>query len=482
MSNPDPNADATLKTLELDPGELVPHFWGARNRFAVHLGHSQTQIRITPTAAAPGAVIKVGNTVVASGETSQPLNLDTGLNRVQIEVTAADGETRQSYLLKVIRAAHSLDWEQLVETAPFAPRDSAGELVFDNAMWIVGGYLPEVVGDVWRSADGVNWEQVGNVPDDAGVNVPVNFVYHGRMWISSNTGKFYSSTDGATWELVNEHPLWAGRYGVGSAVFADRMWALAGSGGGLHNDVWSSTDGVTWNLETDHAPWSPRQPFGTVTVHRDRLWVVGGGITSYEPFRAYRDVWSSANGRDWELATDQAPWPARVWSCCETYRDRMWLLGGFRAQPTWNNFNDIWYSADGATWQQLETEHVWEPRHELSAYVFNDALWVVAGNMWPLKNDVWRLRIPGFTFTSTPIIEDYAGALYTYHAHADFHADTASLRYSIVEGPEWLTVDTRTGVVRGTPVAKGDCRVVLEARTDAGEIAQQSYTLHITQL
>jgi hypothetical protein len=75
------------------------------------------------------------------------------------------------------------------------------------------------------------------------------------------------------------------------------------------------------------------------------------------------------------------------------YRDRMWLLGGWSNNPA-SNWNDVWHSADGKTWTELKTETVWAKRHEHSAYVFQDKMWVVAGHAQPLRNDVWSLELP----------------------------------------------------------------------------------------
>jgi len=40
------------------------------------------------------------------------------------------------------------------------------------------------------------------------------------------------------------------------------------------------------------------------------------------------------------------------------------------------------------------SETVWSSRHEPTCYVYDDSLWVVAGNHWPVQNDVWRLTLP----------------------------------------------------------------------------------------
>jgi hypothetical protein len=308
------------------------------------------------------------------------------------------------------------------------------------------------VGDVWSSADGADWTRVGAIPCSHGVNIPVNFVYDGKMWVACNAGEFFSSSDGATWTLVTENTPWAGRYATGGAVFNGRMWAMGGrlKGGDIYNDIWSSADGANWTMESAAAPWSRRQLFSMLTVHDGRMWILGGGITNYHPFRAYNDVWSSADGKTWAKVCDETPWPARTWSSAVEYRNRLWVLTGFRAEPTWNNFNDVWYSADGARWDQLVSDPIWTPRHEVSVYVFDGRLWVVAGNSWPLTNDVWRLDIPGLSFLTQPVIEDFAGAQYTYRCRADFNEGRGIVRYRLVESPRWMTIDGATGLIRGT--------------------------------
>jgi hypothetical protein len=261
------------------------------------------------------------------------------------------------------------------------------------------------------------------------------------------------------------------------------MWVMGGlNGDQLFNDIWSSTDGVHWELETEHAPWSRRQLFSMVTVFDDKIWLIGGGITVYHPFRAYNDVWNSSDGKHWTKVTDHAPWPARIWSSSIVYRDRLWVLSGFRSEPVWSNLDDLWYSADGAQWHKLDTETVWSPRHEVSAYVFQDKLWVVAGNSWPLKNDIWCLEIPGFVFLSQPVIEEFVLAQYNYQAHADFNGSRKPARYRLLEHPNWLSINSETGLIRGTPELVGDFPVKVEAYDEAGETTRQTYTLHVVPL
>lgn len=472
--------DATLKTLETSLGKPMPHLYGARSNFVVQMPFSVASATVTAAPTDARATLRVAGKPAAAGQPTAPIALPVGRNVVPIEVTAADGKTKVTHDLKFIRAAPTPDWELVAEKAPFAARDSAGELVFKDRMVILGGYTPDLVTDVWSSGDGKSWSEIGKVPDEAGINIPVNFSFGGKMWITGNKGKLWSSPDGATWTLVTDKAPWAGRYGAGSAVFRGRMWVAGGfKDGELFNDVWSSADGVEWRQEIADAPWSRRQLFGNLVAFRERLYVIGGGVTVYQPFRAYADVWSSIDGKSWERVTEEAPWPVRIWSSCAVYRNRIWLLGGFRGQPTWNNFDDVWHSADGRTWEKFSTPTIWSARHELSAYVLGDALWVVAGNAWPLVNDVWRLRLPGLAFTSQPVVEEFIKARYIYNARAEFNVSGQAVRYRMTQGPEWLALDARNGRLRGVPPALGEYPVTIEAFDEAGEVATQSFKISV---
>jgi hypothetical protein len=472
--------DATLQLFSVEPGAISPGFSPKRVAYTVHVPNAAAAIIVTATPGDSRATLAVNGAPVAPGQASAPLPIAPGRNLIAITVTAADGQTKSTYTLKAFRDYPTLTWTRVTDSAPFPPRDSAGELVFNGRMWLFGGYTPEVINDVWSSEDGATWTRVGEIPNKSGVNIPVNLVYEGKMWVVCNDGCLYSSANGADWTLVTEQAPWRGRYAMGGAVFVKKMWVMGGmKGAALFNDVWSSSDGVKWDLETAEAPWSKRQLFSLVTEFHDALWIVGGGVAVYHPFKAYNDIWRSANGKDWTKVVDEAPWPGRIWTTSAVYRNRLWLLGGFRAEPLWTNLNDVWYSADGARWTELAAPAVWSQRHELSAYVFKDALWVVAGNGWPLVNDVWRLDIPGIVFLTQPVVEEYVACEYTYRAHADFNASGGDIHYRLVNSPAWLAVDSKTGVVRGTPSALGEFPVTLEAFDDSGETARQVYTLYV---
>ena len=58
------------------------------------------------------------------------------------------------------------------------------------------------------------------------------------------------------------------------------------------------------------------------------------------------------------------------------------------------NLGDVWYTENGRDWHEFKPDTRFSPRHESTCYVFRNSLWVVAGNTWPVVNDVWRLTLP----------------------------------------------------------------------------------------
>ena len=497
------DADVGVKRVMLccDGCEPVVFAGRPRDYFApIHVAHGIRTCRIEVETTDPRTRVAVDGVASEAGRMREPRELACGRNGFEVSLTAADGRTRRCLQLRVVRDYPTPAWERVAETAPWPPRDSAGELVFRDRMWLLGGYTPEMARDVWSSSDGVAWAHESDVPTPLGIDIPVAFVLDGRMWVADVGGTLYSSPDGRSWSVAAADVPWRGRGSAGCAVFRDRVWVMGGvRAGELLNDVWSSGDGVSWTLETAHAAWSGRQITHTPLVLNGRMWLLGGGSLGpdYHPFVAWNDVWSTADGVNWEPVLAHAPWCPRIWGSSAVYRDRLWLLGGFRSEPVWENLGDAWYSADGADWHQFEcpppVRHsggnnvpfalpggVWAPRHEQSVYAFAGGLWVVGGMVWPLVNDAWRLTIPGLCFVTRPVVETYVRARYEYAARADFGAAAKPVRYRLAQGPEWLAVEERTGVLSGTaPEQAGDVLVRLEAHTAGGAPARQDFTLHV---
>jgi hypothetical protein len=306
------------------------------------------------------------------------------------------------------------DWVKVTDNAGWQARDSAGEFVYKDQMWILGGWFdPKQPNprDVWKSSDGRNWSRVVEIAPWEYSDLSVALVHRGRMWFmggrklpgKENSNEVWSSADGATWTLEGRAP-WCPRVSASFVVFKDRMWVLGGtedfydhSDAMVKNDVWSSADGREWKLETPNAGWSGRA-HGQAVVFDGKLWLMGGGLW-HPQHEARNDVWCTEDGQRWTLVTASAAWKPRLWFSAVVYRDRMWALGGWSKEA--GNFADVWHSKDGKEWTELKSNVTWKARHEHSTFVFQGRIWVAGGHAEPVSSEVWSLSVPVDGFKDT---------------------------------------------------------------------------------
>ncbi|MEX0643425.1 MAG: hypothetical protein WD468_12025 [Pirellulales bacterium] len=315
-----------------------------------------------------------------------------------------------------------LSWQQVSPNPGFHTRDSAGEFVFNNKMWIMGGWYDSFttneLRDVWSSSDGVNWTQATAQAEWTHPQHPVSLVFDNKMWMiggfqggrlptASQTSEVWSSADGATWTKATTAP-WSARFGSGGAVFNDKMWIFGGTrfatpGGTASaiafHDVWSSTNGATWVKEVHEAPWSARG-YEQVLVYNNKLWLLGGGNyrTPTATFETNNDVWSSEDGVNWTLVTPHAAWSPRIWHQAIVYKNEMWIMGGGNGDGGARVLNDVWHSSDGVNWTEATNADMWVSPHETSLYDYQGKLWVVAGGVLTAAgttNAVWQTSIAG---------------------------------------------------------------------------------------
>ena len=326
-------------------------------------------------------------------------------------------QTAFASLLLLVATAQGLadevgpDWVKVTPDAGWRARDSCGELVFQDRLWIMGGWFDSFQSpprDVWNSPDGKTWSLVRQDAPWKYSDLPMTLTFCDRMWFMGGwtngrlaghgaTNEVWSSADGANWNLTSQAG-WSPRIAAAAVEFQGRMWILGGTENyyfgddrSLKNDVWSSADGREWRLETESAGWSPRA-YHQAVVLNDRIYVMGGG--NYVPqYNALNDVWSSSDGKTWEQVIEHADWSPRLWFLSVVYREQMWVLGGWSNHPS-KNWGDVWHSRDGRHWNQLKSNVIWKERHEHSAYVFQDKLWIAGGHAQPLSNEVWSLSLP----------------------------------------------------------------------------------------
>ena len=333
--------------------------------------------------------------------------------RVRITNTGEPTMTAQSqsdFTLTPSQEVPEYHWTCITGNAAFAGRDGAGALVFNGKMWLLGGWnpgdklhFPKICNsEVWSSTDGLTWTLENPQAPWEGRHTAGYVLHRGKMWIvggDCNQGHYqkdvWSSADGVNWTCVNDSVPWAPRVLHYTVAFRDKIWGIAGQtiprfGGGeevFYDDVWCTEDGAKWTRVAEHSPWPQRAMIGHSAVFNERLWLLGGGTydTVQRPRRLfYNDVWSTADGINWECHAEAAPWAPRQYHDVAVWDNKLWVMEGWNQE----NRNDVWCSSDGANWYEVPNTP-WAPRHAASPFVYDGALWMVAGNnMFP---DVWKL-------------------------------------------------------------------------------------------
>lgn len=241
----------------------------------------------------------------------------------------------------------------------------------------------------------------------------------------------WRSEDGIDWQQLTADAGWSKRAGLSSAVLNGEIYVLGGSQNDdsaivagpapriYFNDVWKSADGVSWTQVTDDAPWEPRA--GAVVVVKDEYLYLLGGEEGFvcEPVETctppyFNDVWRSKNGSDWELVTEAAGWSARPGHQCGVIQSSIVCFGGFGLVE---NPVDVWVSEDGAQWRLLD-DPPWNAvspddiKYDFDALVVDGdsidmrpALYTFGGdretfdfddplNYLRVDDDVWRFSLP----------------------------------------------------------------------------------------
>ena len=298
-------------------------------------------------------------------------------------------------------------WEEATDAAGWSTRNRHTSVVFDNKLWVLGGYDGSREDDVWYSEDGVTWTQAIATAGWSARYNHTSVVFDDKLWVlGGNDGGYeddvWHSADGITWQQATATAGWSARQNHSSVVFDDKLWVIGGhDGSDGFDDIWYSADGITWHQATATAGWSGRYDHSSV-IFDDKLWVIGGYDDDYED-----DVWYSADGVTWQQATATAGWSARHDHTSVVFDGKLWIIGGNGGSYQ----DDVWYSDDGISWTQTTASASWAGRSEHTSVVFDNELWVIGGSDGNYLNDVWYLPATSIgSFNFTPLDYDYAPA------------------------------------------------------------------------
>jgi hypothetical protein len=293
------------------------------------------------------------------------------------------------------------------------PRLGHALVEFMGDIWVLGGYLtpPENASEPWRGSRRLL---------DA----------HNPDYLLSDVWRLQQVTAGLCRDAglclsqtrVQTAAAWSGRHSHAAVVLGNRMWVMGGvtAHAGPVQDVWSSYDGVVWDLVTAAAGWAPRFSMAIDTIadpsgsdDASVMIITGGHFytgsysttsdkNTYKGSAMYNDVWSSTDGKHWQLLQVDAGWTPRAGHAMTSLRGpqgnvTLFLAGG--EEVTGTTKRDVWYSKDsGASWQLLTDAAPWRDRAGHAMLRYGGRLLLVSGRSSapvnidldsPILRDVW---------------------------------------------------------------------------------------------
>ncbi len=106
---------------------------------------------------------------------------------------------------------------------------------------------------------------------------------------------------------------------------------------------------------TPEAPWK-HSDLPMSHVFGDKMWMMGGWYNGRLPgHSASSEVWWSTDGAKWEQATDKAVWTPRIAAATVEFKGRCGFSAGTENYYFGDDKslkNDVWSSADGKKWKE----------------------------------------------------------------------------------------------------------------------------------
>jgi hypothetical protein len=78
------------------------------------------------------------------------------------------------------------DWVKITDDAGWQPRDSSGEVVFRDRLWILGGWFNSSSApprDVWSSSNGKTWTLATTEAPWKHSDLPMTLAFGDKMWL-----------------------------------------------------------------------------------------------------------------------------------------------------------------------------------------------------------------------------------------------------------------------------------------------------------
>ncbi len=277
-----------------------------------------------------------------------------------------------TYYSDVYSSGNGSNWTKVNGNAPFGGRYGSQALSYNGQLWLIGGNNSgTLMNDVWSSPDGNNWTQVlapSTIVSTSQFTPREDFgalVFNNAMWViggfsgAGPNNDVWTSTNGTSWtEVLADGAGGANqfqeRWGLSTAVYDNLMWVIGGASGpssgsvsAAFDDVWNSANGSAWTRAAVSTPFGGAY-YEQTAVNAENLLAVTGGALYYDGTSTSEYEYdTSGNGVNWNTAL--APFPPRFYHLSLAYDNYVWVIAGcdnFCDSPSCGvtYLNDVWYT------------------------------------------------------------------------------------------------------------------------------------------
>ena len=307
-----------------------------------------------------------------------------------VGMTACSGispATSNAQTTAVVNSDHS--WVKVFDESPW-PKS------YNFQMFVIYGELVVIHPQgTWTSKDGKNWTK-SQLPNVINNQAFLDYVYFkgaifGLGYLEGNIERFtfkpeiYRTDNLKKWETISKNSNLPRRFFYRPFVFDNKLWIIGGEDKNTKfADIWNSPDGIRWTKQKDNTPFGARSGSQIVELN-GKLFLLNN------------DVWSSTNGLDWELVTNEIVKGEEIFGYTAIIFDqKIWLLGCNRNGQF---SSQVLVSSDGKKWESKDAP--WSPRGGIAAAVFRDKLYMTGGKYggtpnqpnFIYSNDLWALGL-----------------------------------------------------------------------------------------
>ena len=366
---------------------------------------------------------------------------------------------------RIYKSADGMNWSGPIGgiyVGNMVARDSA-PLAFKDQIYLVGGRaeILEYTNEVWSTFDGEVWTEhaIGGFYGPRYLHAMTSF--NGKLYSMGGVSgdhfdittpymnDVWSSDDGLNWTQITPEAPFQARGGHKAVNLGDRMCFVGGYGRrawgvgkqgelvvailfnviGVMGDIWCSFDGETWSEVAPNGDGFDRRHGHAVVFFNDRMWVIGGNLSS----TYYADVWNleptsgwvwnpeattyGIHWADYNEVTASAPWGGRTGHAVTVHNGELYLSAGKTSSGEY--LDDVWKSSDGSNWtlvtDNISPDPVNDTGMDKRAYhqmlSFDGNLWIIAGRASYHEtifdedatiyeaNDIWMSEDNGATWT-----------------------------------------------------------------------------------